>query len=316
MPLSNQELARRADLALADLATNGGLMSPEQTEMFIDMVVEQPTILKQVRTVKMGAPTRKISRLGFQNRILTAASQTGGASDAGGNTRYVTSANRSKPTTSQIELVTKEVIAEVRIPYEALEDNIEGQNFENRVIGLIAERAAIDLEELALAGDTASGDPYLALLDGYLKQATVNVVDHLGAQINATMFTNGALAMPQKYLRNLAPLRNFVSTANHIKYRANLAARATGYGDSMLTTSAPIYAAGIAVEAAPMLSASNNGSRGLLTHPQNFIFGIQRQVQIETDKDIRSREIIIVLTARVDFQVDDVNAVVKYVNIG
>jgi len=57
-------------------------------------------------------------------------------------------------------------------------------------------------------------------------------------------------------------------------------------------------------------------ANGLLTDPKNLIFGIQRQIHIETDKDIRSREYIIVLTARVDFQIEEEEAVVKYTNIG
>ena len=38
------------------------------------------------------------------------------------------------------------------------------------IMTLIAERVAIDLEELAIRGDTTDSDPYLALTDGYLKR--------------------------------------------------------------------------------------------------------------------------------------------------
>lgn len=315
MTTPNKDLIQRADLALADLTANGGMLLPEQANAFIDIVLEQPTLLKQIRQVRMSGPERKINKIGFSTRILRAAVQTGGDLDAGGNDRYVRSADRAKPTTSQITLNTKEVIAEIRLPYEALEDNIEGQSLESHIMRLIAERAAIDLEELVLAGDTASGDTYLALMDGYLKRMTSNVVNNLVAGCNPTLFVNGLLAMPQKYLRNLNQLKHFVSVANTIKYRQNVAARATGYGDQMLTQGGPIFAAGVAVEAAPMLSVVGAGNSGILTYPQNLIFGIQRDVRIETDKDIRSREFIIVLTARVATQIEDEAATVKYTNI-
>lgn len=315
MPTPNENLIQRADLALSDLTSNGGILSPEQTETFIDLLLDQPTILKQCRQVRMSTPERKINKIQFASRILRAALQTGSALDAGGNDRYVRAADRAKPTTSQITLQTKEVIAEVRLPYEALEDNIEGQAFESHIMRLIAERAAVDLEELALGGDTSSGDAYLALHDGWMKRMTSHVVNNLTAGCNPTMFKNGLLALPQKYHRNLAMLKHFVTVANTIRYRDLVAARATGYGDSMLTGQGPIFAQGIAVEAAPMLAGVSSGTQGLLTFPQNLLFGIQRDVRVETDKDIRSREYIIVLTARVAIQIEDEDASVKYTNI-
>lgn len=317
MTTSNKELIQRADIALADLTANGGKLNPEQANAFIDMVLDQPTILKQVRQVRMTGPEKKINRIGFASRILRAASQTGGAEDDGSNGRYVAKADRAKPTTSQITLNTKEVIAEIRLPYEVLEDNIEGQSLESHIMRLIAERAAIDLEELALAGDTAVAgtDAYLGLMDGFLKRMTSNIVNNANAGITPTMLTNGLLAMPQKYLRNLNQLKHFVTVANTIKYRQNVSQRATGYGDSALTQNIPLYAGGVLVEAAPMLAAVASGKQGILTFPQNLLFGIQRDISIETDKDIRSREYIIVLTARVALQIDDEAATVKYTNI-
>lgn len=315
MTTENKELLKRADIALADLSANGGLLDAEQTEAFLDLIQEQPTILRQIRNVRMNAPERKINKIGFDSRILRAAVQTGGANDGGDNDRYVRKADRAKPSTSQITLATKEVIAEVRLPYEVLEDNIEGQAFESHLMRLIAERAAIDLEELALAGDTASADDYLALQDGYLKRITSHVVNNTNAGVSPDMFQAGLLALPQKYHRNLAQLKNWISVANSIKYRSLVSKRATGYGDAMLTTQQPIYAHGVTVEQAPMLAAVGSGNSGILTFPQNLIFGVQRDIRIETDKDIRSREYIIVLTARVALGIETEDAAVKYTNI-
>jgi hypothetical protein len=125
------------------------------------------------------------------------------------------------------------------------------------------------------------------------------------------LFETGLLTMPQKYLRDLSALRNFIPVADEIRYRANVARRATGYGDSALTSNGQLVAYGVPVDKAPLMPAST----GLFTYPQNIIFGIQRNIQIETDRDIRAREVVIVLTARVDCKWDDEAAVVKYTNI-
>jgi hypothetical protein len=313
MALSQAELVKRADIALSDLDSNGGLLNPEQANMFIDMIQETPTILNQARVVPMNAPSMKINRLGFGSRIMAAAPQGASpyADDDGTNDRYLAAASRSAPTTSQIVLNTVEAMAEVHLPYEVLEDNIEGQSFEEHVMRLIAQRAAEDFEELGLEGDTNSGDTYLKLIDGLLVTATSNVVNNASAGISPDVFEAGLLAMPQKYLRNRSSLRNFIPVAEEIKYRANVAKRATGYGDSALQEGGGLVAYGVPVEGAPLMPAAT----GLLTYPQNILFGIQRQIQIETEKDIRARALVIVLTARVDILWDDEAAVVKYTAI-
>jgi len=329
---SNTELLKKADLAVGDLDTNGGLLLPEQANAFIRKLLAQPTILRQVRSVVMTSPTRNINKIQFAKRILRAGTQGTSLDTAaidGAFDPLAEAAARAKPVTDQITLTTKEVIAEVRIPYDVIEDNIErgnigqatdvggspaGGGIVDTIMTLIAERAALDLEELALQGDTSvvAADPYLGMVDGYLVLADQNVVNAGGATISKNVFKAGMKAMPDQYLRNLAAMRNFVSVDNEIEYRDTLANRETGMGDSAVTSSTPRTAFGVAVEGASLMPAAY----GLLTNPLNLIFGIQRNIHIETDKDIRKREYIIVLTARVDFQIEESEAVVKYTNLG
>ncbi len=62
-----------------------------------------------------GPRQRKINKIGFANRILRKA-QSGAA---------LTPTQRAKPGTEHIMLFTQEVMAEIRPPYDVLEDNIE-----------------------------------------------------------------------------------------------------------------------------------------------------------------------------------------------
>lgn len=317
MTTRNENLAR-ADVTIAQLDTNGGLLGPEQSNAFIDLILDQPTILPQARVIRMAKPEVQIDRMGFDSRILRAArnGSTQTAEDDGSNGRYVRKADRAAPTTSQITLTSKELIAEVRLPYEVLEDNIEGASMEAHVMRQIAERAALDLEEWFLWADTNSGDAMMALTDGIMKKATSHVADNLGAGVSPDLFENAMLALPQKYLRNLPQLRGFVSMANTLRYRSKVAKRQTGYGDAALQSGdLPLAAYGLKIEGAPMLAADGIGSSGLMTFPKNLIWGIRREISVETDKDIRSREYIIVLTLRAGIQIDDADAVVKLENI-
>lgn len=309
---TNQELIKKADIALGDLST-AGLLTPEQTDTFIRTLIDQPTVLNSARVVTMNGPERWINKIGFGSRVLRkAVSST--ALDA---------ADRVKPDLSKVIVTTKEAIAEVHIPYDVLEDNIEGGNInagaetpaggmQNTIIQLLAERASLDLEELGLLGDTGSGDQYLAMFDGWLKLASGHVVDVSNSTISKDVFKAGVKAMPDKYLRNRAALTHFISTDNETEYRDTYANRQTALGDAMLQGTGGIFAYGSGVAGAPMMPAAS----GLYCNPQNLIFGIQRRITLEYDKDIRARTFIVVLTCRVGFQIEETDAVVKYTNIG
>jgi hypothetical protein len=321
---SNSSLLRKADLAIADLQQNGGELLPEQGAAFIRKLIKSPTLIRVCRVVEMTAPKRKINKIGFGTRILRkAASATA-----------LTQSQRSKPTTEQIELDVKEQIAEVRIPYDVMEDNIERATAANNeasntgpgglrqtIIDLIAERAALDLEELALMADedftdggNADNQAYLSQLDGWLKRADEdgNVVDAANATISKAIFKAGLKSLPSQYQRNKAALNHFISVNNETEYRDTLADRGTALGDQMTQGTSQPYAYGSPVTPVALMPES----KGLYTDPLNLIFGIQRQMSMEFGKDITSRVYIIVLTCRVDFQIEETEAIVEYTNIG
>lgn len=299
-----QELSRKAEIVLSDLSTNGGLLNTEQNDTFIRNLIDQPTIIRECRTVPMGGPQMEINKIGFGTRILRPAVQTIGS-------RALAEGDRSKPTTSKVELQTKEVIAEVRIPYEVLEDNIEKGDLENTILALIAERAALDLEELIIQGDSASGDAYLAMIDGVLKLVTSNVVDAAGATIDATIFNNAVKALPTKYRRNRNLMRFYSPMDIEQDYRLKLSTRGTSLGDEILTGNAPVPVFGTPLKGVALMPQD----KIVYTNPQNIIFGIQRNVRVESEKLISEREVKIVLTARVAVQVEEEPAMVKVINL-
>lgn len=319
---SNKSLLQKADLAISDLQANGGELLPEQGAAFIRKLIKQPTLIRMCRVVEMMAPQRKINKIGFASRILRKA--TSGTA--------LTQAQRSKPISEQITLNTKEQIAEVRLPYDVLEDNIERASAANNelpntgpgglrqtLIDLIAERAALDLEELALLADTAyvSGDPddqaYMSQLDGWLKKVATDghVYDVANATVSKSVFKNGKKTMPSQYLRNIAAMGHYVSVNQETEYRDTLADRGTALGDQMTQGNNPVFAFGSPVSPVPMMPED----KGLFTNPLNLIFGIQRQVSMEFDKDITERVYIIVLTCRVDYAIEETDATVYYENI-
>ena len=328
---SNGSLLRKADLAISDLASNGGELNPEQGAAFIRKLIKQPTLIRVCRVVEMTAPIRKINKIGFGSRILRAATSGVALTASGSNGTGLD--GRAKPTTEQIELQTKEQIAEVRIPYDVMEDNIERATvatnelpntgpagLRQTIIDLIAERAALDMEELGLLANTsytngADGDDqsFLSQFNGWLTlaQTVGNVYNAGGASISKAIFKQGLKTMPSQYQRNKSALNHFVSVNNETEYRDTLADRGTPLGDQMTQGTSPTYGFGSPVIPVALMPETS----GLYTDPLNLIFGIQRQVSMEFDKDISARVYIIVLTARIAFQIEEAAALVAYENI-
>ncbi len=318
---SNAALLAKADMVLGDLVTNGGILNPEQANAFVRKLIEAPSIINVARTVEMNAPQRNINKIQFASRIMR----------AGVSGTALSSGDRSQVTTEQIQLNTREVIAEVRLPYDVIEDNIErgniGVNFDGSgsqgtpagggfvatILTLIAERAALDLEELALKGNTTSTDDYLALTNGYLETVNAggNIVDLNGTTISKDMFKKGLLTLPDQYKRQLGGMFHFIAKNNEVEYRDTLADRATALGDANIQARNAVFGFGVPILGVDLMPID----QGLLSNPLNFLFGIQRNVMMEFDKDISARVWKVVLTARVDFQIEEEEAAVNYINI-
>lgn len=304
---SNRSIVEKADIAAANLSA-GGYLNPMQSATFIRMMIDQPTLLNEIRVVPMNSPTMEINKIGFGSRILRKAPTSGTA---------LAASQRSKPTTDKINLATKEIIAEVHIPYDVLEDNIERGKLEDTLMALISERASLDLEELLLLGGTDAADDYLSLCDGMLVQSTSHIVDYSATMPNVTraVFKAGIKAMPNKYLRNRPSMRFYVSPDAHVEYIDSIASRETSLGDSKITNKKFYPAQEVAFGVPVVPAALMPNSSYIFTFPKNMILGVQRQIMIETDRDIRARVLIVVLTLRIDLQYEEEDSVVKCIGL-
>jgi HK97 family phage major capsid protein len=312
--VTKMDIVQRADLALADLTANGGILDPGHQDAFYRNILDEPTLLREARGLSMGTPEYKIPKIGFGSRVLRVAPQGSSpyAEDDGSNDRYLPANQRVKPDFGQVTLRTEEYIAEIHITDEVLEDNIEKGNLTQTILQLLAERVALDLEELIVLGDTTSVDAYLSTQDGVLKLSDAHVVDAAGAPISVDLFNSMKKALPTKYRRNLGSMRYYTTMDVESDYRVQVAGRGTSLGDDILTGTRPLPVLGVPLKGIAMLPQS----RGLLLNPQNIIWGIQRNVRIERDRDIRARTWIIVITMRVAIQIEEKDAVVKLINLG
>ena len=62
--LDNRTILEKADLALADLTTGGGLLAPAQAQKFMRILINEAVILKQATVVPMPIKTESLGSTG------------------------------------------------------------------------------------------------------------------------------------------------------------------------------------------------------------------------------------------------------------
>ncbi len=307
--LNNRALLRKADMALADLTTGGGLLKAPQAQKFMRLLIKESTLLKQVTVTPMRSPKEPISQIKFGQRILR----------PGRESTPLTLAQRSRPDFTEVELDAQLLKGEIRLPDEALEDNIERGQLRQTIMELASSAIRRDMEELVINGDTASADPYLAVLDGVLKQARSNIVDAAGASISRTLLRDMLKALPSEHAKNKKALRFYTSVDAEIDYRHSLAGRATAAGDRFLESDAPVLHSGVPLAAVPLfpenLGPQNNQTAALLCHPKNIRVGMWRNIKIEYGRDISAGQLKIVVTLRMDVKFAEEAGVAKLINL-
>lgn len=305
----NRSILRKADLALSDLTTDGGLLVPAQSQKFMRILIEQSVVMGMTTVVPMRAPKQLIEKIRFGSRILRAGTEA----------TALSAGDRAKPDLGKVELDAQLFKAEVRLDNEVLEDSIERGALRQTIMELMGEAISRDMDEVIVQGDTGSGDPFLAKFDGMLVQATSNIVDAAGATTNKNLFRDAIKSMPNEFLRDKKQLRFMTSVDSETDYRDSLAERATIGGDTWLTKDVPVMYGGVPVSSVPLfpedLGPTSNYTNMVLTDPKNIHTGIWRQIRIEVDKDISEGTLIIVATLRFDAKYAEETAVVKVNNV-
>ncbi len=306
---SNRTILQKADLALADITNDGGLLVAAQAKKFLRILIDEAVLMRLVTVVPMKSPKQLIEKIRFASRVLR----------AGNEAQALTQGERSKPDLGLVELDAQLFKAEVRLTNEVMEDSIERGNFRQTVMELMAERISLDMDEVIWNGDTVSADTFLAKFDGIRKQTTSNIVDAAGARTNKTLLRDSLKAMPSEFLRNKRQMRFLTSIDSEIDYRDGLAERATVVGDRFLEQDAPVMYSGVPMIPVPVapenLGGGNDSTEMIFTDPKNVNVGIWRNIRLETDKDISAGVLVVVATLRFDTKYAEETASVKVQNV-
>lgn len=315
MALSPAELLEKATLTSSgDLGGVGQApLTVEQVDTFLRLAILPQKMLPDVRTVTNRKAKWQESQFSFSGRILRPGTEAQRLADG----------DRTKPTLGMVEIDSVLVHGEVPVSDDVMEDQVEEAGFGDTVMQQVAEYSGRDLEELMINGDTANGgDTYLALLDGWVKQAQGSGGHVLDAtsigQDYQQIFKQLLGLMPNQWKRDPANMRYYVPIRLEEMYRDILAQRGTPLGDMMLTKGGDLTYAGYNIVGVPLFSVADgtpDTTSILFTHRMNLYAGFHRQIKLETFRDPREHATSFVVSARVDAKIGVVDATAIATNV-
>ena len=198
---TQEEILAKANEVTTSVVGNdsGGLLNAEQSNRFIDFVVDQSNLMKNSRVVRMRTPSMDIDKVSVGTRLMAKATE---ASDTGSNAAV---------TFSKVSLSSVKLRLDWELSTESLEDNIEGASLEDHLAQVMARQTANDLDDLLINGNTSSNNGLLKALNGFNKLALAGgvVVDEAGNNVTRATYDRVLRNMPTKYLQRRSELRFF-----------------------------------------------------------------------------------------------------------
>lgn len=330
----------RLDAAFKAITTGDfgdSILVPKQFNRFIRMIQQDSSLLAQTRRLTMDRHQMNIDRTGFLERVLRA----GDAAD--GSHKVLVQSEYARPVFFTNKLNAFEVQGTVSIYDKALRRNLEQQYYINTLMDGFNQAVGRDLAELFLLSDTAiapATDLFLTKTDGWAKRGATKVfgIDRLDtdgvgpitadakefdpANTDAAtgfpmnMFQAMLLALPKQYLRDPAQWKYKVGWEVQDAYREQIAKRVGSIADSAIVDGRVANYKGIPLEYEPTLekagtvAAGGAGRLAMLMHPNNNVWGVFHEVTVEPSRKPEERRTAYVVTAEVDCDYEDENAVV------
>lgn len=304
----------------------GGLKVAEQLDRFIDVVQQHAPVLDEASMQRMKSYKKEVAAIDTPTGYLYPG-RVDGTKIIPGETAGYDEFSLSGAVQKN-ELDAREFVLAVTIDYDTLEDTIEGPDFEGRIVSMLGQSASLDLEKVFLLGDTglgASAPILLKATDGWVKLAGGKVYgyDHDGVSKDfdptsdafpIDMFDAMLEAIDKRYLIPRNDMRFYVDWSTFRAYREQIAARETVIGDEALLGQRELTFDGIPVVHVPNLddkeATAHTGRVALLARPTNMIWGVYREITVESQRHPKKRQVEHVLTMRADCTYADVNGAV------
>lgn len=341
---SKKERIKKALIAIPSLT-----LQPEEADRFLDYIVDESVLKNNCRIIKMNKNEKNIQAIGLGSGRFLKPAATFGTSDYKKEFSSNTILLSTKKARGCV-VIYDDDLEDIQVETDDQFTDHIMKMIAGQIANEVEEAAFIsDTQSLSgfQADDirslwdgwryqlfkSQSGETYYNDVSGGAKLLDATSAFTLAGKIveqNASApynwefkYSKAVRSLPSKYKRKggLAALRFFHNDNVEQDYLDALTARATALGDAVITGKAgESYAYGkvplVSVPSMPITLGATGALGGgnycdtILTHWQNFIMGIQREVKIETERQAADEANYFFYSIRVDFKIENVNAAV------
>ncbi len=303
------------------------VLNRKQADRFIDLVVDETVLMKEVRVVRIDHQKGSINKLDLGNIVTEGAHTT-------------SKATTRTPTERVLVYDTEKYRSAFDLSTDFTEDNIEKSGIRNRLLSMFAKRIAIDTELAAIKGDETitTGDAQLdennllgvnngfqRIMEGIVPAA--QQVDAAGAAPSKRLYYEMKRRIPSRYRAAKPDYVWIVPSGPADKWSLDWSDRETGGGDQMMRFNnlksrlqpgpwgIPMLEVPLMPEDLSWGTAGTDGSQIWLTPLKNLVYFVQRDITIEWDRQPRQDLWEVTIHFRIDFQVENGDLVVIADNV-
>lgn len=194
-------------------------------EAFLRDTINKASVLPKLQPYYKKAPAGNIDTLSVGKRKLREASKTDAPTGVG------------SIAPGQIPYAVKKVKWDEWIQNDDVWYALaaRGQNVEDVIVSMIQDQFAVDLQDLIFNGDTTSADPFVKIIDGFVKKAKVstNKTDLAANDVTIQAFVDHVAVLPDKF-KTRNDIAWFITQKTHDKLMSLLTTRQTNLGDAVL----------------------------------------------------------------------------------
>jgi hypothetical protein len=308
--------------AIDETSLPNSILNRQQANRFIDMVVDEAILMKNVRVVRTDTNKGEINKLDLGTIVTQGASTTSRAT-----TRI--------PTEKVVTYDTEKYRSAFDLKTDFMEDNLEKGGARDTLLGMFSKRMAIDTELAAIEGDStlATGDSQsdennlLGVNDGFSKILLANVpsaqqVDASGDAPSKRLYYEMKRRIPSRYRVAKPDYVWIVPSGPADKWKLDWSDRETVGGDSALSSGLVPGPWGIPMLEVPLMpedlsfgTIGTDGCQIWLTPLKNLIYFVQRDITIEFDRRPRQDVWEVTIHFRVDFEIENTELVIMAKNV-
>lgn len=246
MTMSNQQILKSEGQVVTINKNLDFTMPRSEAEAFLVDTIQNATTLPKLQPLykKIAAGTIPALRVGRRKLRLAGKNDTPDG----------TGAVDDRPIPYAVQKVKWDEWLDNEDVWAAL--NGRGDDLEGKVIQMIQKQFGADLQDLAFNGDKAAvledgttPDPFLSILDGFVKKMKASPYKTLLATKDLELmdFVNHVQVLPEKF-KSRDDVTWYIGQGTHDRLVAQIISRQTGFGDAVLTGGKVERIAGYPVE--------------------------------------------------------------------